>query len=72
MNWNQIESDWTQFRGGARQQWSTLSDDPLDMIAGKGDQLACNIQETYGITKDQAVKQLSDWQGRQKEMAQPK
>ena len=42
------------------------------MIAGKGDQLACKIQETYGITKDQAEKQLSDWQGRQKEMAQPK
>src|SRR6266513_1136677 len=72
MNWNQIESDWTQFRGRARQQWSALSDDPLDMIAGQGDQLACNIQETYGITKDQAEKQLSDWQGRQKEMAQPK
>ena len=72
MNWNQIESDWTQFRGSARQQWGTLSDDRLDMIAGKGDQLACKIPETYGITKDQAEKQLSDWQGRQKDMAQPK
>ncbi len=42
------------------------------MIAGKRDQLAGKIQETYGIAKDQAEKQLSDWQGRQKEMAQPK
>src|SRR2546426_113764 len=72
MNWDQIESDWKQFRGSARQQWGTLSDDHLDMIAGKGDQLACKIQETYGIAEDQAEKQLSDWQGRQKEMAQPK
>jgi uncharacterized protein YjbJ (UPF0337 family) len=71
MNWDQTESDWKQFRGSAKQQSGTLSDDLLDMIAGKRDQLACKIQETYGITKDQAEKQLSDWQGRQKEMAQP-
>jgi hypothetical protein len=43
-----------------------------DMIAGKCDLLACKIQEAYGITKDQAEKQLSDWQGRQKDLAQPK
>jgi len=72
MNWDQIEGDGKQFRGGAKQQWGKLSDDLLDMIAGKRDQLAGKIQETYGITKDQAENQLSDWQGRQKEMAQPK
>jgi len=72
VNLDQIESDRKQLRGSAKQQWSTLSDDHLDIIAGKRDQLACKIQETYGITKDQAEKQLSDWQGRQKEMAQPK
>src|ERR1700704_4651236 len=43
-----------------------------DMIAGKCDLLACKIQEAYGITKDQAEKRLSDWQGRQKDLAQPK
>jgi OOP family OmpA-OmpF porin len=72
MNRDQIESDWKQFRGGAKQQWCTPSDDLLDMIAGKRDQLAGEIQETCGITKDPAENRLSDWQGRQKEMAQPK
>ena len=68
MNRDQIESDWNQFRGSAKQQWCTPSDDLLDMIAGKRDQLAGEIQ---GITKDPAENRLSDWQGRQKEMAQP-
>jgi len=38
------------------------------VIAGKRDQLAGKIQETYGITKDETNKQLSEWLGRQKEM----
>jgi OOP family OmpA-OmpF porin len=39
MNRDQIESDWNQFRGGAKQQWCTFSDDLL----GKCDQLAGKI-----------------------------
>jgi len=42
------------------------------MIAGKGDQLACKDPGNIRDHKDQAEKQLSDWQGRQKDMAQPK
>ena len=36
--------------------------------AGKRDQLASKIQETYGISKDETEKQLAEWQGRQKEV----
>ncbi len=72
MNWNQIEGNWKQFKGIAKQQWGKLTDDQLDVIAGKREQLSGKIQEAYGITKDETEKQLSDWQGRQKEMAQSK
>ena len=34
------------------------------MIAGKRDNLAGKIQETYGISKDETEKQLTDWQKR--------
>jgi uncharacterized protein YjbJ (UPF0337 family) len=37
------------------------------MIAGKRDQLTGKIQESYGISKDEAEKQLAAWQERQKE-----
>jgi len=34
------------------------------VIAGKRDQLSGKIQESYGISKDEAEKQLKDWETR--------
>ena len=67
MNWDRIEGNWKQFKGSARQQWGRITDDQLDVIAGKRDLLAGKIQETYGITKDEAEKQLSTWEKSQEE-----
>lgn len=64
-----IEGNWKQFKGNAKEQWGKLTDDQLDVIAGKRDKLAGKIQEAYGISKDVAEKQLTDWQKRQKEIA---
>jgi len=41
------------------------------VIAGKRDQLAGKIQETYGISKEEAERQLSDWEKRQREFSRP-
>ena len=62
MNWDRIEGNWKQFKGQVKQQWGKLTDDDLDVIAGKRDHLAGKIQETYGITKDETEKQLKKWQ----------
>ena len=67
MNWDRIEGNWKQFKGNVKEQWGKLTDDQLDVIGGKRDNLAGKIQETYGITKDEAEQQLSDWQKRMKE-----
>ena len=67
MNWNRIEGNWKQFKGMVKQQWGKLTDDQLDIIAGKRDQLIGEIQESYGISKAEAEKQLVAWQERQKE-----
>jgi uncharacterized protein YjbJ (UPF0337 family) len=72
MNWDRIEGNWKQFKGNAKQQWGKLTDDQLNVIAGKRDQLAGKIQEAYGITKEVTEKQISEWQSRQKEMDRPK
>jgi len=58
MNWDRIEGNWKQFTGQIKQQWSKLTHDDLEAIAGKRDQLAGKIQESYGITKDEAEKQI--------------
>lgn len=69
MNWDRIEGNWKQFRGTVKQQWGKLTDDQLEVIGGKRDQLAGKIQETYGIGKDEADRQLAEWLSRQKEGA---
>jgi uncharacterized protein YjbJ (UPF0337 family) len=66
MNWDRIEGNWKQIKGNVKQQWGKLTDDQLDVIAGKRDQLAGKIQEAYGVSKDEAEKQLDDWQKEQK------
>jgi uncharacterized protein YjbJ (UPF0337 family) len=38
-----------------------LTDDDLDNIAGKRDQLEGKIQERYGIAKDQVKKDIDTW-----------
>ena len=72
MNWDRIEGNWKQFKGNAKQQWGKLTDDQLDVIAGKRDMLAGNIQEAYGVTKDAAEQQLANWQTRMKDGEHPK
>ena len=61
MNWDQIEGKWKQMKGSVKQKWGKLTDDDLDVIAGKQDQLAGKIQERYGVTKEEAAKQVREW-----------
>ncbi len=58
MNWDTIEGDWKQFKGYVKEKWGKLTDDNLDIIAGNREKLAGKIEETYGITKDQAELQV--------------
>ena len=62
MNWERIEGNWTHFKGNAKRHWVKLSVEQLDVIAGKRDRLSGNIQEAYGISKEEAEKQLATWQ----------
>jgi uncharacterized protein YjbJ (UPF0337 family) len=61
MNWDHIEGNWKQFKGNVKKQWGKLTDDQIDVIAGKRHKLAGTIHETYGISKDEAEKQLADF-----------
>ncbi len=71
MNWDMIDGDWKQFRGHVKRKWGRLTEDNLDLIAGKRDQLCKQIQECYGITKDQAERWLKAFEEVHKD-SQPK
>jgi len=61
MNWDQIKGNWKQFTGKAKEKWGKLTDDDLQVIGGKRDQLVGKIQERYGIAKDEAERQVDDF-----------
>ena len=67
MNWDRAEGNWKQISGRVKEQWGKLTDDVLVQIAGKRDQLVGKIQETYGIGRDEADRQVKEWERTQKE-----
>jgi uncharacterized protein YjbJ (UPF0337 family) len=45
----------------AKEKWGRLTDDDLDVINGRQDQLEGKIQERYGLAKDQAKNDVDTW-----------
>lgn len=62
MNEDTLKGNWKQFKGKVKEQWGKLTDDDLDVIDGKRDQLVGRIQERQGIAKEQAEKEVGDWE----------
>jgi uncharacterized protein YjbJ (UPF0337 family) len=67
MNWDIIEGNWKQFKGKVRARWGKLTDDQLELIAGKRVELAGRIQEAYGVSKDDAEVQIKLFEEQLKE-----
>jgi len=61
MNWDRIEGNWKQFRGRAQQQWGKLTNDDLDVVEGRRQELVGKIRERYGIARDEAERQVNTW-----------
>lgn len=59
MNWDVIEGNWAQYKGQVKAQWGKLTNDHLDVIAGERAQLIGQLQESYGIAKEDANQQVS-------------
>ncbi|EPF20341.1 MULTISPECIES: CsbD family protein [Cedecea] len=64
MNKDELGGNWKQFKGTVKEKWGKLTDDDMTVIEGKRDQLVGKIQERYGYAKDQAEKEVKDWESR--------
>lgn len=64
MNWDIVKGNWKQFQGQVRAQWGKLTDDQLGVIDGRRVELAGKIQEAYGISREEAEKQITEFEKR--------
>lgn len=62
MTWDEVKGQWKQLKGEVQQQWGKLTPDDVDIVAGKREKLIGKIQERYGIAKEEAEKQVTDFQ----------
>jgi uncharacterized protein YjbJ (UPF0337 family) len=61
MNSDQMEGKWKQMKGSMKSRWGKLTDDDLTVIEGQKEQLVGRIQERYGLARDEAQKQVDEW-----------
>src|SRR5580765_5838322 len=71
MNWDEIKGSWKEMRGRVREQWGKLTDDDVDIIAGRRDRLVGLIQQRYGTLKEDADAQVTAFERRLAEMHSP-
>lgn len=57
MNWDQVAGSWKEMKGKVREKWGKLTDDDIDVIGGKREQLIGRLQQRYGYAKDEAARQ---------------
>lgn len=53
-----LDGKWKQLRGKVQQKWGKLTDDDLDRINGRSEELEGLLQERYGLAREEARKQL--------------
>lgn len=49
-----LKGQWKQIKGEARQWWGELTDDDLDRVEGRREELVGVLQERYGWEKQRA------------------
>jgi uncharacterized protein YjbJ (UPF0337 family) len=62
MNNDTIAGQWKQLTGKLKAQWGKLTDDDLKQAEGSTEYLTGRLQERYGIARDEAHKQIKDFQ----------
>ena len=61
MNMDILEGKWKQLKGNVQQQWGKLTNDDLDRIAGKREELVGIVQEKYGYARERAETEVNDF-----------
>jgi uncharacterized protein YjbJ (UPF0337 family) len=59
MNQDVFEGKWKEMKGQVKEWWGKLTDDDLEQVGGKADQMIGLLQQKYGYTKEHAEKEFN-------------
>ena len=60
MNTLEIKGDWDITKGKLKQKWAKLTDDDLQFVKGKADELLGRIQKRTGETREAVEKAVTE------------
>lgn len=61
MNKDTLKGQWKQLKGRVQQKWGDITNDDLDRIEGRREELVGVIQEKYGRSKEEAEREVDDF-----------
>jgi uncharacterized protein YjbJ (UPF0337 family) len=61
MSWDGLERRWNQARGKFKKKWSPEGAGDLEMIARTRERLVAQLQERYGVAKEEAEKHADEF-----------
>ena len=64
MDWNRVEGNWKQFKGAAKEKWGKLTDDDLDVIEGRREQLEGSCSSATASPRTRSTRMWTTGSGR--------
>lgn len=62
MDEDRIKGQWKQLNGKLKSRWGKLTDDDWQVADANAEYLAGKLQERYGVAKDEAAKQVREFE----------
>lgn len=56
-----IKGNWNQYKGKIKEKWGQLTDDEINQMEGKRDQLIGRIQKAYGKSQEEAEREVNQF-----------
>jgi uncharacterized protein YjbJ (UPF0337 family) len=60
-----LKGQWNELKGRVKERWGELTNDELDRIEGRRDQLVGAIQQQYGRSRDEVEREVERWEKEQ-------
>lgn len=67
MNPEELKGKWNQLKGQLREKFAKLTNDDWEQLHADKEKLIGKIQERYGISKEQAQKELHEFFNKHKD-----